>query len=856
MSGPFQQHGGTLVANGYQIVPIPMGTKGPRYPEWRALRLTSAAQFDAFCAGTHQVEIKGELVTQPNVPRQAGVGIQCAHTPGFDCDSSSPEMVAHMREFLFDNLGPAPVRVGRAPKFLAMYATSRPFRKLHTGDWYDPAGNKHAFEVLAEGQQFVAYHTHPDTGRPYVWIDEGQNPLDISTIDLTEITVEHAQAVVREFCRKAAEMGWELKGKTRNEAAVSSASPGPEDVADALGQGVPPDESEAEVARARAALLAISPDCSRAEYLVVLAGLKWTGWLCAEEMALAWAQGSQEDKFNERDFNRDWRSLKQEHGARTVTLASLYATAKEAGWDASRAREVGDADLRTRFLEQVKTATTSKDIEAVAHKISKEKGLFDVDRVLLAQAVQQALKAATNFQIPIAVARGLVAYRSVDAKATPPWAAKWVYRQDTDEFFNLKSKVSISTKAFDFEYDRMITAEMREQASMFHASEFCREVWSTPVVAGVIYLPAADELFTHAGQEWANAYRADQVPLTLAASEWGAEEKAAVARVQDHLQRIVPNVEDRTSLLQWMAWVVTHPGDKVNWAPLIIGNYGDGKSLLVNLLSEVMGFANVKMLSGNVISNSDFTGWAEGTCVTAIEEIRLSGHNRFEMMDKMKPLITNDRVDVHAKGRDPVTVANTVSYMALSNYLDAMPIDAHDRRWFAIVTPFVGLSREEIEAGGMDSEYFKRLVAAIRDHASALRGWMFAVDLKKFNPKYNAPRSSSKARIVDLCRSDDEVFIHDLLAQGGVGISERCFSTISLAEELQRLGRKLPSTTAMNRMMQAMGFVKYPKQIKWRGYPHRVWLKPPLHFIDDTVRIRTLLDECSTWTATDEFGGL
>ena len=156
----------------------------------------------------------------------------------------------------------------------------------------------------------------------------------------------------------------------------------------------------------------------------------------------------------------------------------------------------------------------------------------------------------------------------------------------------------------------------------------------------------------------------------------------------------------------------------------------------------------------------------------------------------------------------------------------------------------------------MDSEYFKRLVAAIRDHASALRGWMFAVDLKKFNPKYNAPRSSSKARIVDLCRSDDEVFIHDLLAQGGVGISERCFSTISLAEELQRLGRKLPSTTAMNRMMQAMGFVKYPKQIKWRGYPHRVWLKPPLHTIDDTVRIRTLLDECSAWTAEDEFGGL
>src|SRR5690606_1263030 len=32
-------------------------------------------------------------------------------------------------------------------------------------------GQIHRVEVLGRGQQFVAYHVHPDTGRPYEWTD-------------------------------------------------------------------------------------------------------------------------------------------------------------------------------------------------------------------------------------------------------------------------------------------------------------------------------------------------------------------------------------------------------------------------------------------------------------------------------------------------------------------------------------------------------------------------------------------------------------------------------------------------------------------------------------------------------------
>lgn len=336
MTGPFQQHARELIVNGYQIVPIPMATKGPKLPHWQDLQLTTAA-LPAFITGTHTVTKEDRTYTAPNTRASDGVGILTKWTPAVDIDAYSEVMAEHMTQWCHDNLGAAPVRVGQAPKALLLYATSTPFAKVVSARWVDPAApvsakdgkpHKQRLEVLGEGQQFVALHTHPDTGLPYQWTVPGADPLTVPALDLDEITVEHARAAAREFDRFAAELGWE-KVDGDADAARTDAPAG-----ELLSTAMPPDESDEEVARVRAALTTISPDCSREEYLVVLAALKWTGWVAASEIALDWASAS-DDKFNQHDFDRDWRSLKTEN-ARTATLGSLFKMAKDAGWDASR----------------------------------------------------------------------------------------------------------------------------------------------------------------------------------------------------------------------------------------------------------------------------------------------------------------------------------------------------------------------------------------------------------------------------------------------------------------------------------------------------------------------------------------
>ncbi|MBY0361944.1 MAG: PriCT-2 domain-containing protein, partial [Phreatobacter sp.] len=68
------------------------------------------------------------------------------------------------------------LRIGRAPKRLLVYRAATPF-----------AGRKrHPLELLARGQQFVAYAVHPDTGRPYEWPEDSLVEMPLSRLPVVD----------------------------------------------------------------------------------------------------------------------------------------------------------------------------------------------------------------------------------------------------------------------------------------------------------------------------------------------------------------------------------------------------------------------------------------------------------------------------------------------------------------------------------------------------------------------------------------------------------------------------------------------------------------------------------------------
>ena len=174
--------GARLVTNGYAILPIGPGTKKPGqlkrgawadYPEWN--RHAERATTDV------------EIATWSAWP-DCGIGIVGGAVAAVDIDIvDSPDLALQIEQLARDRLGDTPaLRIGKAPKRMLIYRTAEPFRGI----------KHHPLEVLCLGQQFLAYATHPDTGAPYAWPDEGLADLDIS--DLPEITADAAAAFLDE----------------------------------------------------------------------------------------------------------------------------------------------------------------------------------------------------------------------------------------------------------------------------------------------------------------------------------------------------------------------------------------------------------------------------------------------------------------------------------------------------------------------------------------------------------------------------------------------------------------------------------------------------------------------------------
>lgn len=172
--------------NGFPVIPIAPGQKYPGQclnGQWRPM--PGWSQFAKQKASEFQLGIWESY-------EDAGVGIPCGYVVGIDIDIlEDPQLVMKIDALAREMLGDTPLlRIGREPKRMLVYRCEKPF-----------SGRKrHPLEILALGQQFVAYGIHPDTQQPYRW--------PIETPDDTAL--EELPAVTEEMCREWLEKAWEM----------------------------------------------------------------------------------------------------------------------------------------------------------------------------------------------------------------------------------------------------------------------------------------------------------------------------------------------------------------------------------------------------------------------------------------------------------------------------------------------------------------------------------------------------------------------------------------------------------------------------------------------------------------------
>ncbi len=317
-----------LVDGGYRPLPVVYGKKYPNFEGWPEYKFDSK-------------HIRGAL----SVYGRCGTAILTGRVVAVDIDVRDPDLARQIEDLAESMLGPAPRRIGQAPKVMRLYQTAAPFAKI-TGievalDNDLPGAKKHKVEILGVGQQAVVYNLHPDTGKPYVWNGQGE-PLSVPVSKLTPVTEAKAQEFVAE-CDVLLEMNARSERSTDSSAAAPAGNTGlPPDLEAELHSEAVKDAARFEgkdklratdPAECRSALAGIPNNDADYDFYVKI-GHAICGALGFDGHAdwHAWARRS--TKYAAKRSEADWAGFMRLHSAGKLRsgAGTIIFEAKNAGW--------------------------------------------------------------------------------------------------------------------------------------------------------------------------------------------------------------------------------------------------------------------------------------------------------------------------------------------------------------------------------------------------------------------------------------------------------------------------------------------------------------------------------------------
>lgn len=403
----------------------------------------------------------------------------------------------------------------------------------------------------------------------------------------------------------------------------------------------------------------------------------------------------------------------------------------------------------------------------------------------------------------------------------PAWLEGWVYAEADLEFVNIKiDDYAIKREGFRAKYDRMPEVVAQET----DAATFALTMVQIPTVVRGVFWPGMGEIFDYADKPCFNTYNKDG---QAAADVIDADGQAVVDLFLAHVEHLIESERERGLLLDWMAFVYRNPGLRVRWGLLLWGVEGNGKTFFFHVLQRLMG-RNAKVVSTDLI-DSQFTNWAVGSCVTAIEEIRINGSNKYRILDKLKPMISNDTLAHEPKGASSHTVPNFASYMMMTNHIDAVPMSDNDRRYCVIFTK--QRSKEDLFAshGGEAAvgPYFARLYGEVERRVDAIGRFLLDRVLgAEFEPNGRAPVTEGIAEMRAANVSDDEQALMDALEDHACEvISDEIVDVTWLNTTTLADGVQLPQGRALGRLLMDRGMAKVGR-VRVGEKQHMVWHKP------------------------------
>lgn len=530
-----------------------------------------------------------------------------------------------------------------------------------------------------------------------------------------------------------------LDGDSLNLGAAMSAVPTP-----AGGSAVPPasptdDDSDmgdieylrapvegVDAAEIETALTHIDPSCSMQQWVEVGMAIKHQFGDSGFTLWDDWSSKSKEKYVGQEETAKRWESFDGQTKNRVpVTIRSVIKAAVEGGWN--------NRQMTSRMFEACRSwirdsARSSEELlDQGAKRIAKIGSVIGpIEQKVLISDLHSTIKSRglrgpTTLDIAKAI-KGLTAAATRAAAVTPPWAQGIVFATASNLFFRYTDSRKMKGEVVDLIY-KAPTPEVAARDYLIHDV-------GIPVVENLRYHPADKRrIFVDRGVPFCNTY----IPSYPKADIYAAEEAGALWI--EHAQNLFGTGYWQVPT-DFIAYCVQYPGRKIRFVLFVQSGVGAGKGLKAYVCELVLGAGNVQRLAAEHVLEGTHNGWASGYQLTILDEVRIVGHNRHRVMDKMKPLISDSTISVRQIYEPVQTVPNTTNYIMFTNHLDALAVHKEDRRYWICNSPLQ--TRQQIMALGAD--YFDRMYSGFRKNAAGLRAFFENWPISPtFNPEGRAP---------------------------------------------------------------------------------------------------------------------
>jgi hypothetical protein len=294
--------------------------------------------------------------------------------------------------------------------------------------------------------------------------------------------------------------------------------------------------------------------------------------------------------------------------------------------------------------------------------------------------------------------------------------------------------------------------------------------------------------------------------------KYGKQTLGDVAPFLEHIQRLLPDVQDQRILISYLAACVQHVGVKFKWSIVIQGVEGNGKSMIVRMMEHALGTDYVYSPRGHQLGGK-FNGWMDGKLLIVVEDFKSDMNKQEELMEILKPMITEPVMEIEGKGTNAQKVPVFCNYLFTTNHKDGLRKSKNDRRYCVFFTD--QQEENDLAQQGMTAVYFRKLNNWLDEggyeHVSAYLATVTIPD--ELNPATDcirAPRTSKYAEVIESGLSGQALMLRDAMEEGVAGIQGGYLSSIVIKRVMSEGGMRSFGPKAMNRICHELGYIRHP----------------------------------------------